>query len=553
MKTLSLVANTPEWISTRARYDCASEAASARGSDKRLNRTELLRVKSTGDTREFSQWVQEKLLDRGHAVEVYGLEFAETLLADSLYPVIAVDDSDQFLASFDGITMDEQSGAEVKLWNEELVAGVRRGEIPDTHWPQIAHQFIVGDALKEIIFVVTDGTPARTVYLRCSRSDFTARIADVRAAWKQFNEDLKTFKHVEVMPPAVAAPVMALPALSIQVNGAISLIDNLALFGEKLQAFIGNVNKEPKDDQGFADLEAAVKVLRTAQEALEAAERNALAQTASIDEMRRTVGLYKDMARSNRLLFDKIVEERKKTLRFEIMQEGVMAFAAHFEGLNKRLGGRHMPPIAVDFAAVMKGKKTLASLREAVSNELARGKIAANAVADNIQINLNTLRDLAVGYAFLFADVGAIVLKAPEDLTTLVKLRIAEHQAAEAKKEADLREKLRTEEVAKLERAQREKEAAEQAEKQRAEQRQIQEIRMQEVVPPAGVAAEMRQRSAPPILQPAAWGLPPKRPTDDQIIEALALHFRVHESKVIEWLLAIDLNAATERMCAEFK
>ena len=35
---------------------------------------------------------------------------------------------------------------------------------------------------------------------------------------------------------------------------------------------------------------------------------------------------------------------------------------------------------------------------------------------------------------------------------------------------------------------------------------------------------------------------------DDAIIEALALHFRVHESKVIEWLLAMDLKAAAERM-----
>ncbi|HLP99172.1 MAG TPA: hypothetical protein VK149_12090 [Sideroxyarcus sp.] len=42
------------------------------------------------------------------------------------------------------------------------------------------------------------------------------------------------------------------------------------------------------------------------------------------------------------------------------------------------------------------------------------------------------------------------------------------------------------------------------------------------------------------------------RPTDDEIIEALALNFRVHESKVIEWLLEVDLKAASERMAQEF-
>lgn len=42
----------------------------------------------------------------------------------------------------------------------------------------------------------------------------------------------------------------------------------------------------------------------------------------------------------------------------------------------------------------------------------------------------------------------------------------------------------------------------------------------------------------------------PQRPIDDQIIEALCLHFRVHELKVIEWLIDIDLDAAAERAVA---
>jgi hypothetical protein len=93
-----------------------------------------------------------------------------------------------------------------------------------------------------------------------------------------------------------------------------------------------------------------------------------------------------------------------------------------------------MPAIPVDFAGVMKGKKTVASLRDAVDTELARFKIEANAVADRIQINLGTLRELAGAHAFLFADTGSIVLKAADDLTALVKMRIAEHQQAEAAK-----------------------------------------------------------------------------------------------------------------------
>jgi len=42
------------------------------------------------------------------------------------------------------------------------------------------------------------------------------------------------------------------------------------------------------------------------------------------------------------------------------------------------------------------------------------------------------------------------------------------------------------------------------------------------------------------------------RPTDMEIVDVLALHYRVHESKVLEWLLAMDLSEVTERISAEF-
>ena len=42
------------------------------------------------------------------------------------------------------------------------------------------------------------------------------------------------------------------------------------------------------------------------------------------------------------------------------------------------------------------------------------------------------------------------------------------------------------------------------------------------------------------------------RPTDDEIIDALALHFRVHESTVIEWLLDMDLEIASKHLAGEF-
>lgn len=42
------------------------------------------------------------------------------------------------------------------------------------------------------------------------------------------------------------------------------------------------------------------------------------------------------------------------------------------------------------------------------------------------------------------------------------------------------------------------------------------------------------------------------RPTDDQIIEVLAMHYRVYEGTVIGWLFGMDLHAASERLKQEF-
>lgn len=40
----------------------------------------------------------------------------------------------------------------------------------------------------------------------------------------------------------------------------------------------------------------------------------------------------------------------------------------------------------------------------------------------------------------------------------------------------------------------------------------------------------------------------PDRPSDDEIIEVLALHFHVHEYKVIEWLFDMDLEFASQQL-----
>ena len=269
------------------------------------------------------------------------------------------------------------------------------------------------------------------------------------SGWDQFAADLVNYQPQEYIPAPQATPTMDLPAVSIRVQGSISLISNLQAFGDKLTEFVGNINQKPETDQDFADAEAAIKTLSKAEDALEAAMQSGLAQTASVDEMCRTVKLHKDTARTTRLMLEKLVKARKESIRVEEIQRGKDALLEHISILNKRLGKPYMPIIPADFAGAIKGKKTIASVKEAINAAIANAKIEASQIADKIEINLNSLRDLGKDHPHLFHDAAALVSKQNDDLVSLIKVRISEYEAAEAKKAEELREHIRQEEEAK--------------------------------------------------------------------------------------------------------
>jgi len=451
---------SPEWLAHRDNCHNASDAPAMLGISKYVTRNELIAQAATGITREVDANTQ-RLFDDGHATEALARPIAEEIIGEDLYPItasLAVDGLQKRVsASYDGATMDEKQTFEHKRLNAELAASLDAGVIPDMYHPQLEQQLLIIGA-ERCLFMASDGT--REAAKHAWYTSNPALRARLIAGWKQFELDVAAYKPVEVIPAAVAAPVMSLPAVSVKMEGAIAVISNLDLFGQKLTEFVGKLNMKPEDDQGFADAENAVKILQNAQEALEQAEAAALAQMSNVDELRRTVAMYVKTARDTRLVLEKAVKSQKETVRANIIQTGCAAFTAHIAALNTRLGKPYMPVVPVDFTGAIKGKRTITSLRDAIDTELARGKIAANEIADNIQLNLTTLRELAKDHAHLFADAAQIVLKAPDDLTTLVKLRIAEFEAAEAKKRDVERERIRVEEEAKAQAKVKAEEAA---------------------------------------------------------------------------------------------
>ena len=527
-----LTQGSDEWHRFRLEHHGASEAAAMLGLSKNTTRSELLRVKHSGIPKEFSDFVQTHILDYGHEVEALARPRVEELIGEELYP--ATYSYGKLSASSDGLNMAVTIGMEHKQWNAELAAAVERGELPEEHQPQCQQTMHVTGAEK-IIFTVSDGTPDNFVHMEVFPDE--AWVKRIVAGWKQFDEDLLNYKPPEFIPAAVATPSMALPALSIQVEGQISLIDNLAVFGDGLKTFIARIPEKPSTDQEFADCKAACKTLQEAQDKLDAAEAHALGQIASFDEMKRTKALYFNLARDTRLALEKLVTAREKSIKEEIVQKGKTAFADHIAALNKRLGKSYMPVIPSDFAGVIKSKRTITSLQDAVDTELARAKIAANEIADRIQINLTTLREEASDFKFLFADTETIVLKPNDDLATLVKLRISEHKAAEEKKAEEQREKIRQEELAKIE-------AANKAELERqAQAAAAATVTAPAVAAPAPAEALATTGTKPKIVATAKG----PRPTAEQIISVVATHYNVPESKALEWLLDTDFHGAIPR------
>jgi hypothetical protein len=248
--------------------------------------------------------------------------------------------------------------------------------------------------------------------------------------WTQFAIDLENYTPVATEAKPVGRTPETLPALHIEVTGMVTA-SNLAEYKAHALAVFAGINRDLVTDQDFASAESTVKWCGDIETRLAAAKQHALSQTASIDDLFKTIDDISAEARATRLELDKLVKNRKDSIRAEIVADGRNAMSDHIAALNKRIGRALMPGVPVDFAGAIKGKRTLESMRDAVATELARTKISANETADKITLNLRAINEQP-DFGFLFSDVATLVLKEPEFVAMVIKNRIADHQAKEA-------------------------------------------------------------------------------------------------------------------------
>lgn len=448
---------SPEWHALRANTRNASEAPAMMGVSPYKSRSALVREKATGITDEITPDMQRRF-DLGHMTEALARPILEAIIGEDLYPLVATDDEGRLLASSDGTTMTCEIGFEHKLWNAEFAAMVDAGEVPDSHKWQLDQQIAVF-GFEKIIFVVSDGTTDNFVY--CDYRSTPERIAQLKAGWKQFDEDVRNYQPevIEAKPILTANPIDNLPALVVEVTGRVTH-SNLVEFKAAANAVISSIKTELVTDQDFVDASAAVKYLKDVEDNAKRAKQNALDQTTSIAELHRALDEVAKMAGDVRKALDKKITEEKDRRKEDIVRAGADAMGDYWRALNDRIGG-YMPPFESNFGGAVKGFKSLDSMREKVSAELARCKVATSEIADRIEYNIKTLQGEGFDWRFLFPDLASVCAKAKDDFTALLMSRVSQHKEKEAKRLEAEREKIRAEEQAKAQREANERAAEE--------------------------------------------------------------------------------------------
>lgn len=462
---------TPAWHARRASCFNAGDASAMLGCHPSgYTRTQLLQDLHTGIEREFSDFVQERVIDPGHRVEALWRPIAEEIVGEDLQVLAGSLDvglSRPLGASLDGITFLEDTLGECKSANEALRAALPHTgrdsherndarQLPKGYRVQLEQQQLAFGATRTLFSACqfnADGSVAEERH--CWYTSDPALRAEILAGWRQFDIDLAAY-----VPPAAAEPAPtgrapdSLPALRIELMGQVTA-SNLAEFKATALGAIRSVNRELSSDQHFADAKQAVKWCGEVESRIKAAKEHALSQTATIEQLFRTLDDVSAEARSVRLDLEKLVTRREHEIKGELVAAAKAAYEQHEAACRQDAGAWKMltPP---DFGSAIKGKRSVDSMRDALNACLANAKIAASEQARKIRANLSALDEESKGSEHLFRDRLTFIDLTPEAVRLMVRQRIAEHRAAEERRAAELaereRERIRAEEAARLQR-----------------------------------------------------------------------------------------------------
>ena len=434
---LTLAQGSAAWHQHRATALNASDAPAMLACSPYKSRSDFVRERATGLVDAEIDAATARRFADGHRFEALARPLAEQIIGEELSPCVGK--RGKYSASFDGLTFMCDVAFEHKTLGNGLRAAMAPGctgaDLPLHYRAQMEQQAMVSGC-ERILFMASQwGADGLIEERHCWYTPDPELRARLIAGWEQFEKDVAAYVPSEAAPPVQAAPIESLPAVVVQVQGALTVGGNLPAFGQALRAFIERIPQRPENDQQFADAEAACKALKKAEDALAQAEDGALAQISDVEQMRRTVADLKALARSTRLATEKLVAAEKDARREALVRDAQAQLIEHITTTNRALhadGAGHLPaPPAGLFAPCIKGLKSIDSMRDKLTAELLAHKTQAGLQATRMHANRASLRTPGFDWIFLFADFAAVGTKEAEDFAALAQLRITQHQQRE--------------------------------------------------------------------------------------------------------------------------
>lgn len=457
MEIIDLVPNTPEWLQYRTTKRNASDAPAMLGMSKYKSRNEFLRECATGIVAEVSAATQ-KIFNDGHRFEALARSRAEEIIGEDLAPIVGYEGD--LSASFDGITFMENVIWEHKTLNDEIRAAQSVEDLHPQYHIQMEQQLLVSGAEK-CLFHATKWSNDNVLleekhFWYESNLDLRNQII---AGWEQFKKDVESYVFVEVVEPPKAEALKELPAVTIQVKGELTL-SNLGDVTPLFDKFLAEAKTTLATDDDFAIAEAEAKLGRETAKRCKLTAKAVIDQISTVSEAVKTLELYAEKFDKLALSQEKAVKEQKETRKAAAKLERDGAYAMFIAEIEEGIA-----PIRLtlaqddkpDFVGAMKSQRTLSGLYNKLDAELARAKIAASTVSNDIREKLNWCKESSAGYGFLFNDLQQIIYKSEDDFKLLVTTRIDQRKQAEAEKLEAERQRIAAEEKAKAEREAAEK------------------------------------------------------------------------------------------------
>ncbi len=423
--------NTPEWEAWREQHLGSSDAPAMLGESNHVTRTELIERIALGIKKEAGYFMK-RIQRRGHALEAKARsEFAEIIVGDDLpstvmsYGILS--------ASLDGRTPDGKIIMEHKSLNDGIRAAGCVEMLPLKYHIQMEQQLYVSGAEK-CLFVASGGDEEEVIHY-WYESD-PVLLARILAGWDVLLDDAKNYKRAPVGDAAVIEVVADFPVISAKVDGAISIIDNFGDVEAAVSDFLANkLIKAPVDDNDFANLDNQIKAIKRAEDMLKQAGTDVISQAEAVAAfMKRKTALEKAL-QSARLSAEKIVKDRKASIRQDEIDRGASEIRAY---MNARAGdmpiGTELDVLGrgiLDVSDYTKNLKTIKSIKERISVGVAERKVTINQFIDDVTAKVNWIDETYPDMRLVVPDLARLVNLVDGEFRAEVKSRIESYQAAE--------------------------------------------------------------------------------------------------------------------------